>query len=634
MKPMKRLIAALLAALLCFSISGCNREIPPSPDNPPENVEKEDSGKSENQETGQEETSNSEPKPEFPTSYATVEEMQAAFDDFILQEFVDSLDGDYLAIHQSLLHPEKYGIDLDSAEVTLGDVITEAYLEEARQENNRLKEQLGTFDYVLLTEEQQETYLVYQYLLENAIAGFEGDFPYMGGAFTPMQGLQTSIVSILMEYDFYTLRDAEAYLEMMRDIPRYVDGMLEFTKVQAEKGYFMPDVAAQSTLDYCKKILKAGEDSALLSAVLHNLETCDLLTDAQKIQYQAEARSIFSDCILPSYQKIYDTIESLMGKGGNQLGLCYLKNGKEYYQYLFRVKSASSRSVDEAKKLLQKYLDLSIQSISTIAMNNKPTYRQYIYEGALMDYDGIGDMLNDLETYIWQDFPYIEPVDYTVDYLDPEVAVDGVTAYYVVPPLDSEVTQKIKVNPNADLDETQPSTFTVLAHEGLPGHLYQTNYVLQNLENPFRQSVSILGYSEGYATYAELVSLNYLQDLDPDMITLEQSYTLFQNCLIALCDIGIHYEGWDVADMQNFMNQYVSIEDATAIYNQLLGDPAGFQAYYMGCVEFLELRRQAQEALGQRFDAMKFHSLILEGGDLPFSLLQSKLTAYINEAKG
>ncbi len=621
MKLYHRGAALLLALLLALNLSACGRRAT-EPSEPQETIP-------EQSETLPEETS---PAPVEPAR--TAEEQQAAFDEFIMEEFVSSLEEEYLSIHHTLRHPEDYGIDISKAQVSVGDAINEAYLKEAREENQRLKVEFEAFDYELLTPEQQETYRLYQFLMENAIASTSEEFAYLGGAFTPMGGLQGDIASLLMEYEFYTMEDVDAYLAMMEDIPRYVEEMLDFSRVQKEKGLFMPDVASQSSRDYCKKIMDAGEDSAILGSVLSNLENCQLLNEEQKAQYQEEARKIFLEGILPCFESIYNTLGELMEEENNQLGLCYLENGKAYYEQLFRQKSGSERSVEDAKELLEEYVELCLRNIAMIGVNDEELYEEYIYEGAIVDFSDNDQILENLEKRIAEDFPAIDPVDYNVKYLDPEVAIDGVTAYYVVPQIDDPLGQKIKINPNAAMDLELPSTFTVFAHEGLPGHLYQTNYILQNLENPFRKTTSIIGYSEGYATYAELIALNYLDEqLEKDMITLEQCYTIFQNSLIALCDIGIHYDGWTVVDMEDFMDQYVSLGDVTPIYNQLLGDPAGFQPYYMGCVELLELRRNAQNELGGRFNDMEFHKVILEGGDLPFSVLADKVEAYIERAK-
>ncbi len=643
MKLHHRLCALLLALLFSVNFSACQRREPTVPPQEPilPPVSQEQPSLPELPETpAQPSQKPSSPKKEpyilpedrdYPDSEAGRE--QKAFDLFILEEFVSGLEDDYLAIHVTLQNPEYFGIDKSSAQVTLGEALSEEYITEARENNQQLKEEFETFRYELLTEEQQETYQLYKYLLERAITSLDGDFPYMNWAFTPMQGLQTNITSMLTEFDFYSKEDVDAYLTMMTDIPRYVDEMLEFSKKQHEMGYGMPTSALYSSKDYCEKIIEAGEQSALLTTVFHKLDSCEYLSDKEKMQFRAEAREIFVEELLPCYQRMYDTLFSLR-HDNNEKGLAHLENGKAYYEYLFRQKSGSDRSISDAKKLLKSYLELSLQEIGRIASEKPQLYRDYIFDEVDLGYYGISDMILDLEEQISANFPYIDPVDYTISYLDSEISVDGIGAYYVVPPLDSSLTQKIRVNPVGIGPENSLSTFTLLAHEGLPGHLYQNNYMLQNINEPFRLNTAILGYAEGYATYVELISLNYLKDrLDPNLIKLDQCYAIFSNCLTALCDIGIHYDGWTVEELEDFCSRYTTMEDGKALYEQLLGDPAAFQAYYMGLIEFLELRREAEDALGDRFHELEFHESLLKGGDLPFSLLQVNVEKYIDSKR-
>lgn len=587
------------------------------------------------------------PAEDYPKSYDSTKELQAAFDAFLLEDFVEATQSDYLSLHYTLLQPETYGIDPGTVEVSLGEIPDEEALAQARLENQKLAERLATFDVERLTPQQQESYRLYQYLLELSNESLSEDLAYMGSAFSPMQGLQNELASLLMNFEFYSPEDVESYLLLMEDIPRYVEEALDFTKIQAEKGLFMADYSADSAISYCRKQVTAGEKGALLEAILANLENCELLSDSQKSQYKERARKIFLESVLPAYQRMADTLTSLKSPDNNQLGLCYLENGPAYYEYLFRQKTGSSRSIEEAKDLMEETIALALAGIQQVIQEDEFTYRQYIHEGIQIDFHSLGGMLEQLESAIYDDFPYIDPVDYTISYLDPQVAVAGINAYYVVPPLDSRLTQKIKVNPNGNMDFSDISTFTLLAHEGLPGHLYQTNLVRQTLpDNPFRQDLSILGYSEGYATYCELFSYNYLEDalklsqsdkeeegVAQRLLTLDQNFNLMEYCIIALADMGVNYDGWDKADLQDFMGNFYDIDadGSDMIFEQLAGDPAGFLSYYVGCAEFLQLRLHAMEELGELFDDMAFHRCILSGGDLPFDLLGQRVEAYIAE---
>lgn len=645
MKKSTRFLALCLALALTVGCSPAAAQEPqpdPAP-NPP--VESPAQEPTEPLPPAEEESSEEEEG--YPKSYDSTEELQAAFDAFLLEDFVESLQDDYLSLHYTLLQPESYGIDPATVEVSLGDIPDEEALAQARQDNQKLAERLATFDVERLTPQQQESYYLYQYLLELSNQSLSEELTYMGSAFSPMQGLQNELASLLMNFDFYSVEDVESYLLLMEDIPRYVDEALAFTKTQAEKGLFMADYSADSAISYCSKQVNAGENGALMEAILANLDNCELLSASQKTHYKERAKKIFRDSVLPAYQQIADTLTSLKSPDNNQLGLCYLENGPAYYEYLFRQKTGSSRSIEEAKELMEETMALALAGIQQVIEEDEFTYRQYIHEGIQIDFHSLGGMLEQLESAIYDDFPYIDPVDYTISYLDPQVAVAGINAYYVVPPLDNPLKQKIKVNPNGNMDFSDVSTFTLLAHEGFPGHLYQTNLVRQTLpDNPFRQDLSILGYSEGYATYCELFSYNYLEEalklseadreeegVAQRLLTLDQNFNLMEYCIIALADMGVNYDGWDKAELQDFMGNFYDMDadSSDVIFEQLAGDPAGFLSYYVGCAEFLQLRLSAMEELGELFDDMAFHRCILSGGDLPFDLLGQRVEAYIAE---
>lgn len=595
MKSPSRLVSGLLSMILIFSFAACTS------------------------------------KEENPTVSEDLKN-QIAFDEFINTEFQDSIRESYLTMHQTTIHPEQYGVDPEAVEVSLGPGLTPDYIKEVRRKNEEAQQKFSSFNYDTLRDDQKETYAVYQAQLQTALDSVQGDFVYMPNYFSPMGGLQSTYSTLFMEYDFYKPQDVADYITLMNDVKRYTDEMLQFTKTQAEKGFFMSSKAADESIAYCDKIINGKDDSALLKAIHANIDQFDQLTDEQKSTYKEQATKAFHESIIPSYVEIRDTLSSLKNDSNNQLGLAHLPNGKEYYEMLFREKTGSSRTIEETKELLQQYLTKSLYGIATIASkSNTDAYEAYVNGEISSGYSDFNKMLEDLDNFIDTNFPPIESVPYTIDYLDPQVSVDGIGAYYVVPPLDSDLVQKMKVNPNSKDRVTQLDTFSTIAHEGLPGHLYQHNYVLQHLDVPYRQDVSFLGYAEGYATYVELLSLEYL-DLDPDIVALSQNYTVFQNCLTALTDIGIHYEGWDLAQTQEFFDQFVSL-DVTPIFDQIQANPAAFLPYYVGYIEFMELKNMAQMDLGDKFNELDFHTAILKSGSAPFDVVKKNVEDYITQAR-
>ena len=93
--------------------------------------------------------------------------------------------------------------------------------------------------------------------------------------------------------------------------------------------------------------------------------------------------------------------------------------------------------------------------------------------------------------------------------------------------------------------------------------------------------------------------------------------------LYSLADIGIHYEGWTLKDTTKFFNSY-GIYDSGAIeeiFYMILGDPANYLKYYIGYIEFLELKKEAIQEWGADFSQERFHREILEVGPVPFRFL-------------
>ena len=100
--------------------------------------------------------------------------------------------------------------------------------------------------------------------------------------------------------------------------------------------------------------------------------------------------------------------------------------------------------------------------------------------------------------------------------------------------------------------------------------------------------------------------------------------------LYARSDVGIHYEGWTPAEMNALWNGY-GITDADAlaeIYQAIRQDPANYLKYYLGAVEILELKKEAEDTLRAQFSLKDFHSYLLRTGPAPFSILHSYLPAW------
>ena len=190
-------------------------------------------------------------------------------------------------------------------------------------------------------------------------------------------------------------------------------------------------------------------------------------------------------------------------------------------------------------------------------------------------------------------------------------------AFYLIPCIDNTEKNVIYINRSHNMEKLH--LYTTLAHEGYPGHLYQTTYFASKKPNPVRSLLTFGGYVEGWATYAEMCSY-YLTPLEKKQAVLAQKNNSLLLGLYARADIGIHYDGLSLQDTIKFFSKY-GIQDKETIgeiYQLIVSTPANYLKYYIGYVEILELKKEAADKKGKKFSQKEFHRAVLDIGALPF----------------
>lgn len=555
------------------------------------------------------------------------------FDAFIDAQFAEEVQASYLSMHILFEHPENYGLDPSGAEVVFGET-GEAEDEAYRNGLRERKKQFEQFDRSLLTGDRQDTYDIYQYALKVELGLADEAFQYYGSAFETGSGIHSAIPMILTSFVVRSEEDAANLVKLVENTKPYMRSMLEYTKRQAEEGTLM--VAIDEVGAYCRKIADSGMDSAVLKTMEDNIDALGL--PAQTAEgYKEGLRKAFADSFLPAYRETADTLDALKDYPNNTLGLAALPEGKRYYEYLFRQATGFSCSIEETKKLLERSMDEALVDMGNAMEENPEAARAWLDGEAGTGYTDFDSMVKDLEAFSTRNFPGIGAVDYEIRPAEEGVATDSVGAYYVIPAIDSTTPDMMRVNTGRNDDMGSVELFTTVAHESFPGHMYQTNYARENMDSLYRKAGnSFLGYSEGYATYAEYAALDYLTGVDETVRRLQRDNSILVGGVIARTDIGIHYDGWTVGDMKRFWGESGLVDDddiISAQYAQIQENPAMFLPYYAGGAAFMELRKTAEEALGGDFDETAFHEALLKSGDAPFMVVERNVKDYIERAR-
>ena len=520
------------------------------------------------------------------------------FQNFTLSLFQSEVSSNTINLHYSLQNPEKYGIT--SAPVTLGsfdhsDIAVSAYLE-------NLRSALESFSYENLSYENQLTYDVISYYIDSA--SLTNQYYLYQEPLSPLTGIHAQLPVLLAEYPFYSEDDVKTYLELLKTIPVYFESLVNFEKTKSSEGLFMNDKIADEVIAQCNAFVSMGEENYLISTFEERISKLNLSDHVSK------NRDIVMSIVLPAYEYLAKELALLKVTGCNEKGLCFFENGSEFYEHLAATSTGSSRSIKELQTLTKKQIQQDLLDIQTTLDENPSILSETVSYTCSPE-----EALNTLQHKISDSFPASSNVNVEIKHVPDGLAEYLSPAFYLIPAIDNYSDNVIYINDAYDMDEL--SLFTTLAHEGYPGHLYQTTYYASTNPDPIRTYLNFPGYVEGWATYAEMCSY-YISPLEKPLATLMQKNSSVILGLYAYADMGIHYDGWNLEDTVDFFCSYGIEEEETIaeIYKMILGNPANYLSYYIGYVEILELKK---EFTGSQ---LEFHKRLLDIGPAPFEIIQ------------
>lgn len=553
----------------------------------------------------------------------SVQKMQEDFDAFLNQLFIDGVSQDTLTLNYTLKNKKIYG--LDNLEVSFGST------DEGEQQNmysvyENTKATLRSFDYDKLTKSQQFMYDLAEYMVDLNLesSNYEGYDEYL----SETSGVQAQLPVLLVEYNFYTLKDVEDYIKLLNIVPDYFNKILEYEKYKVKKGLFMSDANAELVIKQCNAFIKNTENNYLITTFEKRLTDLQDLSTETKNEFIAQNKSAVINKVIPAYRNLIDGLNALKGTGKNSGGLCGFENGKKYYEYLAKVKTGSDRSINEMEVLADKKLKEAQKKISEIIAKDSKVYDNAI--NVKYKYTEPKEVIEHLKKAMKDDFPTLpDNINYQVKYVDSSLEESLSPAFYLTPAIDNYTNNVVYLNGNKKYDLSK--AFTTIAHESYPGHLYQNCYFYSKSPAPFRSIVNVGGYVEGWGTYAELYSYKYA-GLDKETAEILRENTIATLCIYAKADIGINYNGWDLTRLAKYLKTYgFNVEQSKTVYNSIVSEPANYLKYTIGYLEIEQMYQKAEKKLGNKFTPKKFHEYILTMGEAPFKLLNKELDKWIKE---
>lgn len=536
-----------------------------------------------------------------------------SFSEFCTTLFREEMKSNTMNLHFTLKDPKAAGID--SYEITLGSLSGDSPHNQARQ-LKKLSEELKKYSHRSLKEKDRLTCrLLSDYISrqQNLAA-----YPYYDEPLTPSGGVTSQLPVLLAEYTFRNTRDIKDYLGLLSQMDTYFLGILDYEQKKADAGLFMSDEACLKVIEGCEVFTEHPDDNFLIDTFSNRLNAMDGLTDTQKNAYLKQHSKVLSDHVIPAYSQMIKGLTMLLGRGHNNWGLCNFPEGKAYYEAVVSADTGCDDSVEDLFSQIAKARREDLTFCQNLLEKNPKLASQSPKPDAALKEENA--MLSRLQKEILTDFPAPPQTEVEICHVDPALSEYLAPAFYITAPIDDISHNRIYINDAKN--DTDIYYFTTLAHEGYPGHLYQTICTSSYGAPEVLSLLNYPGYTEGWATYTEMQSF-YYAGLDPDLASLLQHNQAATLSLYATADIGIHYFGWEKEKNAAFWSEYGVDDTATVkrITDLILEEPGNYLKYYVGYLKFRQMREQL--ALENKsFSVSAFHEAILRTGPSPFSVLE------------
>jgi len=551
---------------------------------------------------------------------------QKKFDRFLNSCFKEYAAENTVTLHFKLSNPSAHGIKVPVSP-TYGDLSSDA-LKKNCSRSKELLQKLYTFPTSSLTKKQKLTWQIFQDYLNESIMN-EKYILYS----TPLgtNGLQSEILVTLSEYRLDNEKDIKDYLSLVNQVPELFTQILDFEQERRNAGLISPSFVISDTIDQIDQFLNASEENnPLIQSFEDRLTEVESLSKDQKASYIANNRLLVTDKVLPAYKSLKTSLQAYTNDSKNTSSkerLCEYKNGQDYYKFLLMSNVGTDFSPEDCITILESQLKNTVKDISSLTTKNKDLYTEYL--SATPALSAPKEIMNTLKNDSLIDFPEIKNISCQLKNVPDALSGTSACAFYLVPPIDSTKDNIIYIN-KSRVDSNE--LFSTLAHEGYPGHLYQTNYFLTTNPSPLRTFLHCAGYDEGWGTYAQLYSYNFIEFKNVDEQTTKQLRQLYRDndllslSLSSLCDLYVNYKNYDENALANYLQTYgIDKDSAQNLYRYVIENPTTYLSYSIGCYELDQLKQTMSDSLGKAFKISDFHEAVLNVGSCNFSILRQEI---------
>jgi uncharacterized protein (DUF885 family) len=431
--------------------------------------------------------------------------------------------------------------------------------------------------------------------------------------------------------------EAAAYLERLRQIPRYLSQAEHRLAAGRDKGLLPVAHLVQSAVDQIEMFLDASPNPLAIEPP----------ADWEGARaWREEVDDVIEAVVRPAFVAHRDHLVTHVlptGRSIDEVGLVHLPGGRERYLGLVRYHTTTERTPEELHQvgleivasIHEEFIALGTEIFGLddvheifAHLNSDPVLRWNSSQEIL---DAAETAVRRAETVAPQWFGRLPEAVCALEAI-PDLEAEGApAAYYMPPAIDGSRPGTYYTNVDKPTERTIYDLESVAFHEAVPGHHFQIALALETPDLPMLRRVSFFtAYVEGWGLYSERLA----DEMGLYSSPLQRIGMLSADAWRAsrlVVDTGMHAMGWSRQQAVDYLleNTPVVLIEVEAEIDRYIAMPGQALAYMTGRLEIESLRALAEESLGDRFDIKAFHDRVLEVGALPLAVLAQAVADWV-----
>jgi uncharacterized protein (DUF885 family) len=532
-----------------------------------------------------------------------------------------------------------------------GDYITDGFVEQQRRDTASDLRRLHQIDRAALSAQDQIAYDVFEYQTQQNLDGLSPEFVALTivRPLNHLNGLHVQYADISSGKSaarFQTVEDYENGLKRMAGFVTYLDRCIERMKEGIKSGVVESKLTVKLMVPQLDDLIGQGVEKSPFWQPITDIPAS--FSDADKVRFKEAYRQMLQTQIVPAFERLRTFVkDEYLPAAREGVGLSAMKGGDKLYRYLVETQTTTKMTPDEIH-------NIGLSEVARVKREMDQVRRSVGFKGSLHAFfmsmrtakkyepktaDDIQNGYKDIKARIQAVVPSafeltpktgleVRPVP---DYLEQSQA----GGYY---------------NPGTP-DGSRPGVFyfnkydlpsrkmwgmeTLFLHEAIPGHHFQISLAQEHDTLPkFMRFGGNTAYVEGWALYAEWLGRELGMYKDP--------YQMFGHlndeqlrAMRLVVDTGLHAKGWSREKAINYMldNSALSRTETTQEVDRYIANPGQALGYKVGQLTIKRLRKEAEAAMGSKFDLKAFHAQVLDTGALPMEVLDAKIKRWIAAAK-